>query len=54
MEIPKVYFTTREVAERFGCSMQWVYRLAEMRNVRYKGNRKKRKFTEKDINKLKP
>ena len=52
-EIKKVYYTSKEVAEALGWSITKVNTVANDIGIRYKGNRKKRKFTDYDLMKLK-
>ena len=52
-EIKKVYHNTREVAEALGCSVTYVHQLADKMGIRYRGNKRKRKFTDYDLMKLK-
>ena len=51
-EIKKVYYTSKEVAEALGWSITKVNTVANEIGIRYRGNRKKRKFTDYDLNRL--
>jgi len=52
-EIKKVYYTSKEVAEALGFTVTYVHKLADKMGIRYRGNKRKRKFTDYDLMKLK-
>ena len=52
-DIKKVYYTSKEVSEALGWSIAKVNAVANDIGIRYRGNRKKRKFTEYELMKLK-
>jgi DNA-binding transcriptional MerR regulator len=51
--INKIYFTSREVSEALGISIQGLHKMAERIKLPRRGSKGRRKFNDTDIMKLK-